>query len=209
MNTTTALSPWRQGTVVTVAATVEPISLADAKLHLRIETADTWQDDQIDLLIAAARAKLETDLGYPVMRQTLRTELDSFPLQPVLCPAVWLGGGAGAAVDSIVYIDSAGASQTLDPAGYVVDAVSAPAMVLPAPNTIWPAVLRQPGAVKITWTAGWTSAAAVPADLVHAMKLLIGHWFENREAVVVGTISSAVQLGWDALVQPHRMAPLI
>lgn len=205
----TVATPWRQGTVVTVPPSIEPISLADAKLHLRIEPSDTWQDDHIDLLIVAARAKLEADLGFAVMAQTLRTDLSCFPSRPATYPAVWLGGGASAAVSSIVYIDSAGAEQTIDSADYLVDAVSSPALVVPAPGKAWPATQHRPGAVRITWTAGWASAAAVPSDLIHAMKLLLGHWFENREAVVAGTISGVVQLGWDALVQPHRMAPLI
>ena len=90
----TVATPWRQGTVVTVPPSIEPISLADAKLHLRIEPSDTWQDDHIDLLIVAARAKLEADLGFAVMAQTLRTDLSCFPSHPATYPAVWLGGGA-------------------------------------------------------------------------------------------------------------------
>lgn len=201
----TLTAPRRQGTVVTVPPVGHPLALADAKLHLRIETGDTWQDDQIDLLCAAVHRKLENELGYPVLRQTRRTDLNGFPIDPCTDRAIWLGGGDNPAIASLTYYDAAGVSQSLTGSDYVLDAVSRPALILPAPGTVWPACQRRPGAVAITWTAGWANAAAVPEDLVHAQKLLLGHWFENREAVLAGTIATTLPLGWDECLEQHRL----
>lgn len=191
----------RLGTVVTVPPVGHPLALADAKAARRIDAADTWEDDEIEALCAAVHRKLESDLGFPILRQTRRTVLDAFP--SASDPAIWLGGGDSPAIEAIEYLDTAGAAQTMAVADYVLDEWSKPARVLPART--WPSCSAQPGAVKIDWTAGWASAGDVPEDLMHAQKLLLGHWFENREAVVLGTISSAVQLGWDALLEPYRL----
>lgn len=44
----------------------------------------------------------------------------------------------------------------------------------------------------------------VPADLKQAIKMLVGHWYENREATLVGIAAEDVPLGvWDILNQ-HR-----
>lgn len=200
----TLTSARRLGSVVTVGPVGHPLALADAKAHLRIDAADTWEEDSIEALCAAVHRKLESDLGFPILRQTRRTVLDAFPSSAT--PAIWLGGGDSPAIEAIEYLDTAGDAQTMAEADYVLDEWSAPARVLPA--STWPACSAQPGAVKIDWTAGWETAADVPEDLMHAQKLLLGHWHENREAVVLGTISSTVQLGWGALLEPYRLIGL-
>lgn len=193
----------RQGTIVTVAPVGHPLSLAQAKRQLRIEPDDTSQDDVTNDLIAAAHRAVENMLGYPILQQTRQTHLRGFP-----CGPIWLGGGAGLTVSQVRYIDSAGATQVLAGTEWLVDAVSRPAAIHVPPGKVWPVAPIRPGAVMIDWLAGWTSAALVPDDLIHAMRLLVGHWDQNREAVVVGTISSAVQLTVDDLLYPHRV-PLI
>ncbi|SDO72583.1 Phage gp6-like head-tail connector protein [Halomonas shengliensis] len=47
-------------------------------------------------------------------------------------------------------------------------------------------------------------ALVLDDDLTTAMLLLIGHWFENREAVVIGTITSELPLAVEALIAPYR-----
>lgn len=190
----------RQGTIITVAPTIEPLSLDDAKVQLRIELDDSDQDMHVGSLIRDARTKVENDLGFPIMRQTRQTHLKCFP-----CGAIWLGGGDAVAVSQVEYYDTAGVLQTLAPSAYVVDAVSRPASVCAAPGTAWPSTLHRPGGVQVTWQGGWTSAALVPSDLVRAMKLLIGHWDMNREAVVSGTIATELQLAYASLLEGHRM----
>lgn len=189
----------RQGTIVTVAPASEPLSLADARLQLRLDAEDTDQDAHVAKLIAAARAHIEGAYGIPIIRQTRQTHLFGFG-----CGPVWLGDGHDIAVTQVQYYDAAGILQTLEPTDYLVDHISRPAKLWPAPLKAWPSVLDRPSAVQITWEGGWTDADAVPEDLAQAMKLLIGHWDQNREAVALGTISTEVQVALDACMQPYR-----
>jgi uncharacterized phiE125 gp8 family phage protein len=54
--------------------------------------------------------------------------------------------------------------------------------------------------IRISYTAGLTD---VPDDMKQAVLMLISHWYENREAVIVGTISAEVSLGVNQLLSPY------
>lgn len=190
----------RQGTIVTVRPQGLALSVFEAKRQLRIEAEDTDQDDHIASLCASAGSHIERELGYPILRQTRETHLSCFPRGPI-----WLGGGDALTVLEIRYTDTVGAAQVLAPSAYAVDAVSQPAKVYPAPSINWPSTLRVPGAVVVKWQAGWENPADVPDDLLHAMKLLVGHWDQNREAVVVGSINSDLRVALDDLLSPFRL----
>lgn len=190
----------RQGTITTVRPDGHPIGVAEAKRQLRIDDDDTDQDEFLAALCAAAHRSIENQLGYPILRQTRQTHLFGFP-----CGLIWLGGGDLLTVGSVKYYDTAGAQQTLAGTDYIVDAISRPATLHPALFKDWPSTQDRPGAVVIDWMAGWALASDVPEDLIQAMKLLIGHWDQNREAVVTGTISTAIQMSVDWLLEEHRI----
>jgi len=57
-------------------------------------------------------------------------------------------------------------------------------------------------AVRIKFTAGYGAAGAVPSDLASALMLLVAHWDQNREPVVIGTIVSSVPLSVESLLAP-------
>lgn len=42
-------------------------------------------------------------------------------------------------------------------------------------------------------------------DVKNAMLLLIGQWYENREATNIGNITSALPFATEALLQPYRI----
>ena len=48
------------------------------------------------------------------------------------------------------------------------------------------------------------SALVLDDDITTAMLLIIGHWYENRESVVVGSTASELPMAVDALISPHR-----
>jgi uncharacterized phiE125 gp8 family phage protein len=200
MNPTAQSMSRRQGTIVIVQPEGHPLSVDAAKRQLRIDLDNTSQDTEVAEFVASAHRKIENDLGFPIMRQTRRTSLYGFP-----CGLLWLGGGADLEVVSVKYYDQAGVQQTVPPADYIVDAVSRPAYLMTAPSKSWPSTQTRPGAVEIEWQAGWQNPSDVPESILHAMKLLIGHWDQNREAVVVGSISSTLDLAVDELLQPHRV----
>lgn len=189
----------RQGTIVSNPSDGYAITLLAAKRQLKIEPEDTEEDDHIQSLCAAAHSHVENSLGFPILRQTRQSHFEAFPGK-----RFWLGGGADFEIESVKYTDPNEAEQTLAPETYRLNAIGRIAELCLAPSATWPSTTRQPSAVVVEWTAGWETASEVPDDLVHAMRLLVGHWDLNREAVAVGLISSKVQLTVDCLLDQHR-----
>ncbi|MFD1304212.1 head-tail connector protein, partial [Methylobacterium marchantiae] len=153
------------------APTAEPITLDEAKAHLRVEGTD--DDAYITSLIAAARQSVESLTGRALMSQAWELALDEFPRS---CAADYRSlGRYQAAIDipmpplvsieSIKYVDTAGVQQTLDDSARQVDDYNAPARVVPAYGTTWPAARCQPNAVLIRFACGYASAAAVPQEI--------------------------------------------
>lgn len=185
---------------VITAPSVEPISLEQAKAHLRVDTTD--QDDLIETLITAAREKVEDDTGRALITQTLEIALDYFVAPPDLryvtypyltpAKAILLPRPPLIALKRITYYDGDGNEVLLhDEVGsptvisdLVVDTYSEPGRLVPASSGNWPSVQDRANAVVIRYTAGYGSTGDdVPERLKQAMKLLIGHYHENPSAV--------------------------
>ena len=79
----------------------------------------------------------------------------------------------------MTFIDADGAPQTVDPGDYVLDAFSEPGRLLPVDK--WPLADSRPGAVTVVYTAGYASAAAVPAPIKHWMLLALTDMHELRQ----------------------------
>lgn len=169
----------------TVAPATEPLSLADAKLHLRVVSDD--DDDLITALIQGAREYVETFLRRQLVTATWAMTLDEFPDSDgdITLPLPPL-----ASVTSIAYVDGDGDDQTLDSANYTVHTNCEPGKITLAYGESWPSTRDQPDAVTVAFVAGYGAAAAVPAGIVAAIKLVLGDLYENREAAVLGTIRS-------------------
>lgn len=171
------------------APAVEPLSLDEVKLHLRVDTPD--EDDLISALIVAAREWTETYCRRSWIQRTLKLRLDYFP------PEILLPRGPVVAVESISFIGSNGTTAEVDPLIYVVDPYSLPGRIRPALGSAWPVVMAALNAVEVTYDAGYPAPAPldapepnaipealnVPQSAKAAMKLLIGGWYENREHV--------------------------
>jgi uncharacterized phiE125 gp8 family phage protein len=169
--------------LITAPAT-EPVSLAEAKAHLRVTSSD--DDDLITALIVTARGAAEHELQRSLITQTWEKALDMFPEAiQLLCPPVQ-------SVTSVKYLDVDGVEQTLSSASYTLDNASdsTPAWLTPAYGYTWPETYEEVNAVKVRYAAGWASASSVPQPIKQWMKLQIGHWYENRESVNVGNITS-------------------
>jgi uncharacterized phiE125 gp8 family phage protein len=171
------------------------LDLAKVKADLRIDHA--VEDTTIAGYIAAAQAMLEgpSGLGLALKPSTWRLALDAFPPDEIrldLSPV--------ASVVSVTYVDTLGATITLDPGEYRLDLAARPARLAPAFGKSWPATRPIASAVLVTFTAG---AATVPADLALAMTLLVGHWYANREATAPSGLA-ALPHGVGELLAPHR-----
>lgn len=179
--------------VVTPPAT-EPVTLAEAKAHLRVTYG--LEDALITSLIAAARAYIENWCDRALITQVWKATRDAF------CPEIRLTGGVVTAIQSVKYIDADGVEQTLDSSAYVADLDSVPARIWPAVGSSWPTTAAQPGAVRIQYAVGYADAAAVPAPIKAALLLVLGDLFENRQGQQAETLVENAAVS--SLLWPYR-----
>lgn len=177
----------------------EPVTLAEAKVHLR---CGDDEDALIGVLIQAAREQAEHLLGRALITQTWERVIDAFPA----CE-IELGMPPVASLASIIYVDEAGASQTLDSASYTLDADTLPGWALPSSDAVvWPSTLDTANAVRVRFTCGYGAAAAVPAAIKSWMLLRIGTLYKVREEVVAGRSLAELPGGYvDRLLDPYRV----
>jgi uncharacterized phiE125 gp8 family phage protein len=185
---------------LTTAPASEPVTLAEAKAHLRIE--HTLDDTYIEVLIAAARQHVEAHCWRGLITQTWELVLEQFPDDTI---GVVLPKGRVASITSVKYIDTDGVEQTCAADVYDLDNDSEPSRLLLAYDQDWPSTRDQWDAVRIRYVVG-TDAANVPAAVKQAVLMLVSQMYEHRTPEVVGTIVSPVKFAVDALLAPHRLA---
>lgn len=172
------------------AATVEPVSLAEAKLYCRID--DSAEDAVVTMLITTARKHVEDILGRQLVNASWRGYLDGFPasgqiLIPI-CPLV--------SATSIKYLDSNGTEQTLAADQYRLVTAGEPGFIELADGCSWPTTQDVSGAVRVVFVAGYgASSTYVPEGLRLAIMMLVGHWFGlGRDVAISGTIVTQVPM---------------
>jgi len=174
------------GLIQTAAPATEPVTLAEAKSHLRVDGTD--DDTLITELIKGARQLVEGNTGRSLITQTWRLTLDRFPRND---EAIRLERPPLVSVESVTYVDTNGATQTMATSDYIVDTSHVQGEVALAYDKTWPDARAQQNAVLVNYTAGYGAASAVPEALKAAIKLRLGDLYENREASVIGTIHTA------------------
>lgn len=187
--------------ILGTAPTSEPVTTAEAKAHLRVDVSD--DDTLIDSLVEAARQAFEEINGRSLYTTTWKLILDSWPSKPyIVLPRPPL-----ASVTSIAYVDSDGNSNTWDSVNYVVETDRTPGRIHLAENVDWPsASLRAASPITITYVAGWATTGAIPQRYKQAILLLVGHWYENREAIVTsGAMPKQIPLAYESLLQMDRV----
>lgn len=176
----------------------EPLTLAEAKLHCRVDGND--DDARIAGFIIAARQQAEHETGRALVTQTWELVHDKFPEAFVLRKAPIQS------VESVKYLDGAtGTQQTLAPADYLLDKDSEPGYVVPAYGKAWPATWPVPNAVRVRYICGYGDAAAVPQAIKQWMLLGIGTLYDQGETFVTGQIGSIPDRFWAGLLDPYRL----
>jgi len=161
---------------VTTAPTVEPVTLADAKVHLRTVTGDTSEDSAIITpLITAAREYCENVTGLALAAQTVKAYPNNWGPWRLPRPPI-------SAITSIKYYDLDDTVYTLAATEYQMDLVDGMLSILEDPTT----ELRALNPIVVEYTTGFTTGNTCPMAIRQAMLLLIAHWYQNREAVGVG-----------------------
>lgn len=185
--------------LVTDAAT-EPVTTAEAKTHLRVDSSD--DDTYIDTLVKSARLWVERTRGMGLITQTWDGSLDAFPRGAIVIPKYPL-----VSVTSVTYYDDDLVTSTVfSSAKYQVDTAKRPPRIVLKSGESWPGdALRLSSGVVVRFVAGYGAASAVPADIKHAIKLLVGQMYTQREIEVTGTIVARFGFALDALLAPYGL----
>lgn len=189
---------------VVVPPAEEPVTLAEAKAHLRME--ESIDDVEISKMITAARQYVEKVCGRGLVLQTLELIVGDWPL---VLYGLRLPGGhlADDPQVGVKYLDTNGVLQTLATDVFFttsLDGDAGPGRLWRATNASWPSKSSRPDSVRVQYRVGWATPADVPEALKHAVKLKISNLYENRTPVVTGTIATAMPLSFDALLDPYR-----
>jgi uncharacterized phiE125 gp8 family phage protein len=179
------------------AAASTPVTLAEAKAHLRVDGSD--EDDLITALVEAATSAVEEETGRALVTQTW----DYAVAQP--SGKVYLPLHPVASVSTLTYYDTADSAQTLTVSDYYLFKGPDKAWLEPKDNVDWPEMKDRADALTVTFVAG-QAVADVPQALKQAVLLLVAHWFEHREAVgdtselplAYGYLTAQHKLGWVA-----------
>lgn len=157
------------------APSAEPVTLAEAKTHLRV--FDNDDDALIGALIQAAREACEHEIGRALITQTWEKVLDLFP------EGIALPYPPVQSIASIKYIDGDGTLRTMDAADYYLDSHAEPAWLVPAYGATWPSTRDEPNAVRVRFVSGYgADGTFVPEVLRQWILLQVGHWYATREA---------------------------
>lgn len=180
------------------APSEEPVTLAEAKDHCRIDGTE-FDALLTSIIIPAARTAAEEETGRALCTQTRELVLDSFP------EAFALRGAPIASVVSLKYLDITGAEQTLNPLDYLLDKDNEPGYVVPAYGKGWPDTYPVPNAVRLRYTCGYDAAAAVPAAIKSWMLLAIGTLKAQTETIGEAKQASLPDRFWHRLLDPYRI----
>lgn len=202
---------------VVVPPTEEPVSVADAGAHLRLDAYGSppeYPDEALlTTLIPAAREYVEGLSGLVLTPKTLEMTGRSFDS---LCRwpgdlGILLKTSPITGVESVRYVDGNGDEQTMTGSDWQLDSYAIVPTLFPAYGvSTWPSSRDEPNAVRIRFTAGYAAvtgsptAEVIPQSLRAAILLMLGHLYENREQTT-GIKLEEIPLGIQALIEPYRL----
>lgn len=181
--------------------------MAEAKAQCHIDISN--DDGLIAGYILSAREHLEDICNRSFLTQTWEQTfdfdwpwiVDTESFRQTHCRLIELKRCPLQSVTSITYVDPTGITQTLATNQYVVDTRPVIGRVYPAYGVTWPTVRSQRQAITVQFVAGWTM---LPNPILQALRLLVGHYNENREAVASGSFIE-LPMAVDALISSYRV----
>lgn len=202
-----------KNSIVTVVPSVEPVSTTEAKAQLRIHTDDTTYDTEITRKLAAARQWIERRFGISIISQTRKQIQDRFP-----CDGSWssvkLLYPPVQSITTFSYTDSEGVTQTLvagtnySSTGLMTPTLGAQDIIIPQlyPISFWPTIKSVPGAVSITYVAGFgADGTYVPQPVKEAVLMVLAHFFEQRQAEITGESIAKFEMDVDRVMSGYEV----
>ena len=180
----------------TVDPAAEPVTLSDAKAHLRLDHDS--EDTLLSGLIRAARDEVEKSTGLALMDQSWRLALDRWPRNG----RALIGKHPVKEILSVTAYGPDGEASLIDPDTYEFDGLSRPARLhFNQPG----ARLRAMNGIEIDFTAGFGEAGPdVPDLLRRAILVLVAHWFEFRAAFGPGDQPVSFPVGYERMLAGYR-----
>ena len=163
----------------TAAPSTEPVTLAEAKAYLRVDFSD--DDSLITEIIKSARRRAEDVTNRSFFTQTRRAVLSEFPASDFYLPS-----GRVTEITSIQYFDTDNQEQTLtEGTDYLeeLDGDTALIRFLERPSLSENKI----GPIRISYSAGHATVAEISPNIITAIKMLIAHYYDNRNPVVAGS----------------------
>ena len=182
-----------------VAAAVEPVSLDELRAQCRIDDDDTTENSLLQTYLTAAREYCEDHTGRHFAEKTLGW-VGCFP---ACLASIELSTDLNVVL-SVEYQNTDGDTISLPATDYCVDSVSLYGAVIPL--KAWPGTLAnhpQPVTIKFTCCQDAISGAAKQAIL-----LLASHWYQFREAVLIGSISSETEFSVHSLLSGSKVVKI-
>lgn len=186
-------------TVRVTAPATSPVSLDEAKAHLRVDHDD--DNSVITGFILAAVSHLDGQgvLGRAIITQTWAQWVSQSP------GWVRLTVGTFQSLTSVQYYDADNSIQTATLSHFETRLDGDFVWVKPKADHTWPLAYNRNDAIKLTYVAGYGDAADdVPQSIRQSIMLMVGHWYDNREATTVGKVSK-LPLAVDALIGGERI----
>lgn len=204
----------------------EPITAAEVKTHLRL---DTTADDTLigSTIIPGVRDFAERHTGTIIPRRTFRASFDTVYKQSFSPDNLewWDGVREGAitsgemqrelelplpplvSVESVTTTNSAGSATAYASSNYYVDVYSEPGKIILKQGSLWPSDLRYHDCITVDFTAGFADGS-VPPMLKIALMQIAAHWYENRELYEVGTILARVPVSAMSILDRFKIRRL-
>lgn len=184
------------------APTDEPIDSTEVKKHIAIDSSETTFDTQINDYIKAATAYIEVATGRQICTATYDLIVDRFPAGRA---AINIPKGQLQSITHIKYIDGDGVQTTLSSSKYKVSDSREPGIIQPAFDEVWPVSRREIDAVEIRFVCGYGDSDATPEGIKQAALLLVGHYFEHREAVAFNAAPAVVPLALQSILAAYKI----
>ena len=183
------------------APAVEPVTVAEAKAHLRVTS--TNEDALISNLIASAREEVEAATGIALITQDWRLYLDAWPD----CGVIRLPKHPVQLVSQVTVYDALGTATSGVPSAVNLDRASRPARFAKPDSVALPG--QAMNGIEIDFRAGFGSTGVdVPDGLKRAILLLVSFWFEHRGTGQSSNQDAIWPDGFERIINRYRRMEL-